>query len=570
MQSIIFLFQFLSIVRITILGIAIFVLIQGVLEMPISYLPLVINLTLFITVIHLISEIISNKIMKNSKIMISVFSTVFWLIFINTSHTYIFMIDNSLKLQPLANSITLFVIAPYFYQNLRNSFAFFAKLNLNSRWIITLSFLLVIIFGTALLLLPMAIKPHKPPISVIDAFFTAVSAVCVTGLTVLDTATYFSRFGQIIILILIQIGSLGLVGITTVFISLLGQKLSLAGQLSARDSTSGLMGANSLIYYLGFTLGFTLLIEAVIALLLFFKFSTILPLGEAIFFSIFHAVSAFCNAGFSLYSDSLVKFGDDLLINIPIMLAIIIGGLGFGFWLDINSRYLTKETKHLRLQNLIIIRVSTALILLGTFLFYIFEKEHVLNDLTLPQQILRSLFASVNMRTAGFNTIDLASTTESSRLLSMILMYIGASPGSTGGGIKTTSFMVLLATIISNMSSADDEVIIFGKQISKDIVIQTWVLLSSSLIWIFFVALSICHLDKVPLSDASYETVSAFATVGLSTGITPKLHIISKILISITMIIGRIGPTTVMLAFSGRKTAQTMLIRTPSESLSIG
>lgn len=557
----------LSITRISILSITIFFLVQGILGVSIPFIMLWLNLCLLFIFIHMITEIIHFHYIKNSTILISLFLAGFWIIFINASHTAIFIINDTLKLQTLFNAITISILSIYLYQNLRRSFSVFTNIKISFRLLITLSFLLVISIGTVLLMLPIATPPLSPRLSLINAFFTAVSAVCVTGLIVVDTATYFSRFGQLIIIGLIQIGSLGLVTITTTMVTLLGRKLSLTGQLSAKNSVSA-SGDNTLTNYLGFTLGFTIFIEMSIALLLFTRFSKILPLDDAIFYSIFHAISSFCNAGFALFSDSLMGFDNDITINLAIMLSIIIGGLGFGIWLDIKNRFINRESKSLSLQTLIAIRVSLLLIFVGTLGFFILEKNNTLVNLPWYKQILRSLFASVNLRTAGFNTIDISQTNEASRLMSLLFMYIGASPGSTGGGIKTTTFVLLLAYVKASLNNSPDY-IVFGKRIQDSLVNQAWALTFNSISWIFFVTLILCYLDNINLSSALYETVSAYGTVGLSTGITSSLSPVSKFLISITMILGRVGPTTIMLALIKTST-KINLTRTPAEKISIG
>ena len=557
----------LSIIRISILSITIFFLAQGILRVPIPHITIWLNLCLFFIFIHMITEVFRHRYLKNATIITSLFLAGFWILFINISQTSIFIVNDILKLQTLFNAITIAILGVYLYQNLRRSFDIFTKIKISFRLLITLSFLLVIAIGTILLMLPVATPPLSPRLSLIDAFFTAVSAVCVTGLIVVDTATYFSRFGQIIIMGLIQIGSLGLVTITTTMVTLLGRKLSLTGQLSAKNSVSA-SGDNTLTNYLGFTISFTFLIEMSIALVLFTRFSKFLPLDDAIFYSIFHAVSSFCNAGFALFTDSLMGFDDDITINLAIMLSIIIGGLGFGIWLDIKDRFIHKETKSLSLQTIIAIRVSLILIVVGTLGFFILEKNNTLLDLPRHQQLLRSLFASVNLRTAGFNTIDLSQTNEASRLMSLLFMYIGASPGSTGGGIKTTTFVLLLAYVKASLNNSPDY-IVFGKRIDDSLVTQAWSLVFNSLSWIFFVTLALCYFDNVSLSSAAYETVSAYGTVGVSTGITGSLSEVSKTLIATTMILGRVGPTTVMLALMNTS-SKVNLTRTPAEKLSIG
>ncbi|MGL4676269.1 MAG: TrkH family potassium uptake protein [Brevinema sp.] len=560
-------FNTLSTLRISALSITIFFLIEGIFGGVIPHIMVYLNICLIFIIIHMITEIIRYHYIKDTTIITTLFLAGFWIAFINVSNLEIFIVDNTYQLQTFINSITLSILLIYLYQNLRRLFTIFKKINIGYRLLITLSFLLVISVGTVLLMLPISTPPLSPNLTLVNAFFTAVSAVCVTGLVVVDTATYFSRFGQLIIMCLVQIGSLGLVTITTTLVALLGRKLSLTNQISAKSSLSA-SNNNSLTNYLGFALGFTLVVEIVIAIILFSRFSRILPLEDAIFYSIFHAITAFCNAGFSLFSDSLMGFRNDLTINFAIMGSIIIGGIGFGVWLDLKSRFIERKTKSIALQTSIALQMSLYLLILGTIAFFFLEKDNTLMGLSLSEKILSSLFTSVNLRTAGFNSIDLNQTNESSRLLSTALMYIGASPGSTGGGIKTTTFLVLLAYVRASLKNSPD-ITIFGKRVEDSLAHQAWTLVFNSLCWIFFVTLSLCYIDGFSLSEAVYETVSAYATVGVSTGVTGSLSNISKVLISITMILGRVGPTTIMLALNTSK-PKSNLTRTPTERLSIG
>ncbi|MGL5956680.1 MAG: potassium transporter TrkG, partial [Brevinema sp.] len=304
-------FNILSTLRISALSITIFFLIQGILGGFIPHIMTYLNICLIFIIIHMITEIIRYHYIKDTAIITTLFLAGFWIIFINASNLKIFIIDNTYQLQTFINSITLSILSIYLYQNLKRLFTIFRKIHISYRLLITLSFLLVIAVGTVLLMLPISTPMHIPNLSLVDAFFTAVSAVCVTGLIVVDTATYFSRFGQLIIMCLVQIGSLGLVTITTTMVSLLGRKLSLTNQISAKSSLSA-SNDNSLTNYLGFALGFTFVVEMIMAIILFSRFSRIFPFEDAVFYSIFHAITAFCNAGFSLFSDSLMGFRNDL------------------------------------------------------------------------------------------------------------------------------------------------------------------------------------------------------------------------------------------------------------------
>lgn len=568
MSSLLFVFKILSTIRLSILSITSFYLLQGIFHRPIPILSSLLSLTLIMCTIHILTEHIRLKLFKEPKICTTMFSTFFWIFFIKLSNLEIFMIDNFYQIQSLICSATIFIVGIYLYQNCQAVFNIFTKIKISSRLLIILSFLIVIVIGTVLLMLPIAMQSTNQKISAVDAFFTAVSAVCVTGLTVVDISTYFSRFGQIVIITLIQIGALGLVTITTVFLTLLGRKLSLTGQMSAKDNSNSTLGNQNLTKFLGFTLGFTVIVELLLACVMFIRFIKILPIWDAVFYSIFHAISAFCNAGFSLFSNSLITFRGDWLINFSIMSAIIIGGMGFSVWQDTYRRFYTKETKQLQLQSVIAFRMSFLLVVVGAVLFYLTERYYTLEHLNFKEQMLSSFFASVNLRTAGFNTVDLSKTSETSRLFSLLLMYIGASPGSTGGGIKTTSFLVIYSAFKAAMKN-DPSITIFGKRIDDSLIPQTWALVFNSLAWIFIVAFLISYIEHLPLSDILYETFSAYATVGVSVGITGSLSSISKILLAVTMILGRVGPTTIMLALMG-KYVQKSLIRTPPSHISIG
>ncbi|MGL4394346.1 MAG: TrkH family potassium uptake protein [Brevinema sp.] len=563
-------YKILSITRIVTLSLTIASLVRGIFHLSVPYLPFLLSIVMFLAILNMITAYMRMQTYKNPDISISMFATFFWIMFIKLSEFEIFMVNNTYHIQSLTCSLTAGVLGIYLYENCRVAFNILDKVRIGSRFLILLSFLIVIAVGTALLMLPISITNPSLRISAIDAFFTAVSAVCVTGLTVLDISTTFSLFGKIVLLVLIQIGALGLVSITTVFLSLLGRKLSMSGRISARDSVSSLKGDSSLTTFLTFTLSFTVIVELLIAGLLLIRFQKLMPFGEAIFYSIFHAISAFCNAGFSLFSNSLIDYQSDGLINFAIMAAIVIGGMGFVVWQDIYE-HLTKKTDHkqFRLTTTIALTMSAILTFGGAIAFFVTEYYYSLDMLSFGDKILASLFASVNLRTAGFNSIDIAQTSETSRLLSLVLMYIGASPGSTGGGIKTTTFFVLFSSFKASMKN-DYQPVIYGRQLEMSMIHQAWGLVFNSLAWIMFVSLIICYVEHLPLSSVLYETFSAFATVGVSTGITPHLSGTSKLLLSITMIVGRVGATTVMLAFLGKNVVQKSLIQTPKAHLQIG
>lgn len=447
----------------------------------------------------------------------------------------------------------------------------------NPPQIIILSFLAIIILGTGLLSLPQATKTGARA-SLIDAFFTATSATCVTGLTVQDTSNYFSHFGQVVIIALIQIGGLGIMSFSTFFAVLLGRKLTIRQTVvvqSALDS-KGIEGLRQLVVAI---LILTFSIEIAGAVLLFCKFRSLADMNslKAIYYSLFHSVSAFCNAGFGLYSDSLSLFCQDLFINLIMMSLIILGGLGFVVLLDFS------KIKHLRkglsfflskiaLQTKLVLLTTIVLIVGGAMVIFILERNNVLSSVSLPSKWLASFFQSVTSRTAGFNTLDISKMTDATLFFIISLMFIGASPGSTGGGIKTVTFAVLIATIIS-MCRNKNEVSIFGRVIPRMIIRRVLVVFSLALLWMAIVTFLLTITEGNSFGEGNFlkilfEVTSAFGTVGLSTGITPNLSVVGRILICLTIFIGRVGLLTVALAIALKEEAPS--ISYPEERVMIG
>lgn len=574
------LIQFLSVCRVAALSFFIFFLIQGILEIPLPHLSAQVLIVLAFAVLHGLTDTLNRYIFRSSRFTYTSVIVIVWLIFLYNTSLLSFMKDNSYGTQSLFCAVTLLVTILYLYQDLSRTFTLFAKIKIDSRIIIVGSFILVIFSGAGLLLLPIARSSSLTTISPVDAFFVATSAVCVTGLTVINISKDLSRFGQVIVLILIQIGSLGLVTITSVFINLLGKSMSMQGQLSAKTSFSSRLGDNSLQQFLRFALIFTLGTEGLLSAVLFARFapdflaqvpavfpSKLVALEYTAYHSVFHAVSAFCNAGFSLYSDSLMRFRTDIVINYTIMFAIFAGGLGFLVWQDV-LHYSQGRVIRLRLQSLVALRVSLFLIIAGTISYWAIERSFSLKGLEFWDQMLSSMFVSVNLRTAGFNTTNIGATSEAGRFLSCIIMYIGASPGSTGGGLKTTTFAILLATIRQFTDNQHDAVIA-GHRVSGTFIAQAWFLFVNSLIWIASCVFALCLIEPLPLSSVMYEIFSAYSTVGVSTGITPNLSPISKIIVASTMIVGRVGPSTLILAFASKMSRQKLTLA-PEEDIAVG
>lgn len=418
--------------------------------------------------------------------------------------------------------------------------------------LIVLSFALVILAGTLLLLLPIATKDSTGT-SLIEALFTATSAVCVTGLIVVDTYQHWSTFGQLVIISLIQIGGLGLITFVTFFSTMLGRKMRLKSMVLAQESINyfSLDGIKNLVKKIVF---FTLCFEVTGALLLSARFIPQYGL-KGIYLGLFHAVSAFCNAGFDLMSISgrgqflsLTQYNSDPVVLFTIASLIIIGGLGFIVWKDIFEY---RKTKNLMLHTKLVLIITSILILTGAILFYIFESANpdTMGKLNTAEKINASVFQSVTPRTAGFNSVDLNSMNDISKLLTVILMFIGAAPGSTGGGVKVTTFGIILFAILSQLKGSD-ETVIFRRRVSFATVSKALAIIGFSAMLVLTVTTIILAIENKPLINILYEVTSAFATVGLTTGLTPGLHNVSKLLLILMMYIGRVGPVSFALALA--------------------
>jgi len=418
--------------------------------------------------------------------------------------------------------------------------------------IFVLSFAAVILAGAILLWFPFSAS--KGNLRFIDALFSSTSAVCVTGLVVIDIGKDLSTLGQVITIFLFQIGGLGIITFSTIFFVIMGRGISFKGR-EIVQSTFLHTPRRDFFFILKSVLWFTFIFESFGALLLFIRFAKDFPLGEAFYQAIYHSISAFNNCGYSLFSDSLIGYQGDLIVNITIMGLLIIGGIGFVVQNEIFLKWKGIQKK-LSVHTRIVLITTVILILFGTILFYLFERNHIIKDVPLQNKILASLFQSITPRTCGFNTVDIGLLTNATLLLLIVLMFIGASPGSTGGGIKTTSAALLLL-MIWNRLKGNDEVNIFNRTIPREIISRTISIIFAS-------AFSVSIITSVllitgggnlhPLESRHFfveylfETVSAFGTVGLSMGVTPKLSDIQKLAIIMMMFAGRVGPLT--LAFS--------------------
>jgi trk system potassium uptake protein TrkH len=428
----------------------------------------------------------------------------------------------------------------------------FVSRHLSPSRIFIYSFAGVILIGALLLSLP--VSATRGPLSFINALFTATSAVCVTGLVVIDTGKDLTALGQVVTLFLIQIGGLGIITFSTVFFVLMGRGMSFKGREIVQTTFLHSPSKDFLII-LKSILWFTFAFESLGAAFLLIRFSQDFPAGKALFCAIYHAVSAFNNAGFSLFSDSLVGYQGDLIVNLTVMGLLVHGGLGFIVQYELLS-WLKGAQKRLSVHTRIVVITTITLILSGAVLFYFFERSYVLRDVPLLNKILISLFQSVTPRTAGFNTVEIGLLTNATLLLLMILMFIGASPGSTGGGIKTTSAS-LLFLLMWNRLRGNEEVNIFNRTIPRETVSRSISIIFASAFSVSVVTsiLLMAGRADLPLLQSRqffveylFETVSAFGTVGLSMGATAKLNDIQKLAIILMMFAGRVGPLT--LAFS--------------------
>ena len=417
---------------------------------------------------------------------------------------------------------------------------------------LTASFGLLVLSGAFLLMLPP--MTHKG-ISFVDALFTSTSAVCVTGLAVVDTGAVFTRAGQLVILALIQLGGLGIMTFSTVILLMMGKKLSvsqynLAGEVFSHSPMKNIPGL--LLSIIAFTVG----VEFMGFLVYLVSFAGRAPFAEAVFQAAFHAVSAFCNAGFSLFPDNLMTYKASIGVNLVTMCLIVIGGLGFFVLYELWRTYLSpegrRERRRLSLHAKLACFTSAALIFGGAAVLFFLDYNRALSGLTLGEKVLASLFQSVSTRTAGFNTVDIAAFSNASILVMIALMFIGASPGSTGGGIKTTTFAVFFALIRSYLIGRQEPTAM-NRTITPQTVARAMAVIVASALVVAtgFMLLMIGELAFTPVEKSRvyvlpyiFECVSAFGTVGLSMGATPKFSAFGKIVLICLMFVGRLGPLT--------------------------
>ena len=445
------------------------------------------------------------------------------------------------------------------------------KIRLSTTHIIMLSFLAAILLGSALLALPISSASGKA-VPYIDALFTAASATCVTGLVTLPTFSAWSVFGQIVILLLIQVGGLGIITVMASFVVFMNRKLGLGDRVLLQDAfnLNSLAGLGAFIKKV--LLG-TFLVEGIGALLYLPVFVRDFGL-KGIWISVFNSVSAFCNAGFDVFAeDSLCRYGTNSLINFVTAALIIVSGIGYIVWWDV-LRVLKdpklRRWKYLTLHSKIALSATAVLIFGGALLIFLFEfrNPQTIGNLSLFDQIQVSLFQSVTTRTAGFAGIPQQNLSEGAAMVSCLLMFIGGSPVGTAGGVKTVTIAILLAAAFSTVKNKN-ETVLFDRRISREMIGKALAVVTMALMIAVCSTLLLSATIDAPAIDILYESISATATVGLTRGITPFLNVWGKLIITATMYLGRVGPISLAFAFNIRSKS-TNLIKNPTEQISVG
>ncbi|SDT21062.1 trk system potassium uptake protein TrkH [Paenibacillaceae bacterium GAS479] len=432
--------------------------------------------------------------------------------------------------------------------------------------ILIAGFALIILIGSLLLMQPFATADGAGT-RWIDALFTATSAACVTGLVVVDTGTHYSTAGQAIILILIQVGGLGFMTMATLFAIMLRKRISLKERLLLQEAMNqGSM--EGIVRLIRRVLLYSFVIEACGAVLYTIRFMYDMPPGRALYFGVFHAISMFNNAGFDIMGNytSMTSYVADPLVNLVTVALIILGGLGFIVLSDLMD---FKRKRRLTLHSKVVLLTSGGLIVIGTIVIFIFEFSNAktMEPLDFGGKLLASLFQSVSTRTAGPNSIDIGAMTQASLFFMIILMFIGASPGSTGGGIKTTTFMTLVAAMWAMLRGKED-IVLFRSRLAKERIMKALTITMLSIAIVLASTMVLCTLEDRDFLRILFETVSAFGTVGLSTGITPGLQDVSKLVLSLVMFAGRLGPLT--MAFALRPKQRKEVYKHPEGKIIIG
>lgn len=413
---------------------------------------------------------------------------------------------------------------------------------------LALGFMITILIGTILLMQPIASKAGIVT-PFIDALFTATSATCVTGLVVYNTLAHWTTFGHVVIILLIQIGGLGFMAMTILIAMALNRKITLSDRLVIKEQF-GQESLTGMVRWMRYIVLVTLGIEGVGAILLSTQLIPEYGIGKGIWYSVFHSISAFCNAGFDLFGDSLVPYQLNPVVTLTIAFLIVIGGLGFGVYLDLFSRKKHQITLHTKL----VLSITAILLVSGTILIFFIEDGNpaTMHELPIWAKWMAAFFQSVTTRTAGYYSISQGGMYEVTAVLSIILMFIGGSPAGTAGGIKTTTFAVLLLSTRAQLKG-QEKIEVFNRTISSDVVTRALTIIMLGLCWVIGLSFFISVTEGFAFITTLFETVSAFATVGLTIDLTPELSAISKALLSLTMYMGRVGPVTLAYALIKRR-----------------
>ncbi len=445
------------------------------------------------------------------------------------------------------------------------------RITMTPTQIIVIGFASMILFGTLLLNMPMASKDGQP-VGFINALFTATSSVCVAGMNVVDTGRHWTVFGQVVIALLIQIGGLGIMTMSTSLALLTGRRITLKERILIQESLNqfDLEGLVRLTKNIIIT---TLAIEFIGAAIYSMIFITEYGTLKGIAFGVFHSISTFCNAGVEIIGDyrGFTPYVNNYVFNINAMVLIIIGGLGFSVWQDIIQVFKGKSFKSISLHSKIVLSATAVLILSGALFIFILEfgNPNTLKNLPFPAKVVTAFFHSVSPRTAGINTLDMTAMTTPTKFLTMILMFIGGSPGSVAGGIKTATAAILVITVIAAVKGKEDPEI-FERHIPKYLVYRAMAVTVISLSMVILVTMILSITETADFMTLLFESTAAFSTAGLTLNFTPHLSGIGKVILIITMFIGRVGPLTIVIALAKRATGNKGNLKYPEERILVG
>jgi len=432
--------------------------------------------------------------------------------------------------------------------------------------VLVLGFLAIILLGSVLLMLPQATVGEG--LSFLQALFTSTSAVCVTGLVVVDTGTTFTTLGQVIIMLLIQVGGLGFMTMATMIFIALGKKISFRSRMLIQESLNQLT-LGGMVRLVRAILVYTLIVQGIAAIILGLRFAPNLGLLPGLYYGLFHAISAFCNAGFDIMGNfaSLTGYSGDLVVNVTIMALFIGGGLGFTVIGDLSHNW--RSFKTLEFHSKLVLLLTGVMLLTAFIVIFAleFSNPETLGGLSWPEKILGTAFTAATPRTAGFNTLATDQLRQPTLFFIIILMFIGASPASTGGGIKTATLGVVLVAVYS-MVRGEADAVLFKRRLPQYIIHKALAIIIIGIGLVMTITLILSITESFGFLEIMFEVVSAFGTVGLSTGITPQLSAVGKILIIFTMFVGRVGTITLTLAFGQRLKAYN--IRYPEGRVMVG